>query len=225
MTATTPIEAPLSQHPHCCGMLRHYPNGPARDARIEGDQHLLVQLERACRDATPFGKQPVTVAELGEDRARAILEHVERLHLGRWQVERQPGGSVIEALDAHFLPLQEARAAEGRKAKEHQARLAAAAAERPPGWPFDLEAKVSQTPRSGDSRHDQLPRPVESLAPRFPRASADTGTRRLSVGRRVPYRDPGGVLTMGATRARTFREVARVRRALLDIQRFSRPSR
>ena len=107
-----------------------------------------MRLEQAC---TPRGGErgdrQVTLAELGEERVRRIVEEVEELHWGVWCIEREPESSILEALDSHFLPLQEA-AVELRRETEalntRRAELDAETRAAQPGWPFDVVANGKQ---------------------------------------------------------------------------------
>lgn len=88
------------------GQLR-YPDGPGQRQRFEGDHHLLGILNERLRVRHWESK----VADIPEGVLRTVVEDVETRRFGSWELGGTDSQSILERLDEHFAPLQEAHIA------------------------------------------------------------------------------------------------------------------
>jgi hypothetical protein len=143
--ATITIE-PVSAQTHPWGLPRHYgPERPDTTRQKNGDQALLAALEQAIgrhaavsmiAGSAPGSQTPVTgplygspaqerptVAELPISELEDVILGVE-MRVDGWHLTGEEGQPILERLDEHFRPLQEAWAEHRREEDERRERLA-----------------------------------------------------------------------------------------------------
>lgn len=113
------LQPPLSElRGEPVSLQRHYEHTPDRQARIEGDEHLLVLLSQERQRRQPYAAPWLTVGEMPKDVLQAIVRQVEELHRGSWRLEGSGIQSIVVQLDEHFAPLQAAAAEQRRQTEE-----------------------------------------------------------------------------------------------------------
>ncbi len=117
-----PLSAFAGLREFACLLL--YQDRPGRDERAGGDWKLLALLDEQLR--ARLGDAP-TVGSLPKATVQGCIETVESELYGRWKLAGDSDAQVIDRLDEHFAPMQQAHARLRAQQDEQAARIGAEA--------------------------------------------------------------------------------------------------